>query len=61
MGPSSIPGRGTKILHTVGHGQKSKNLQIIDAGDGVQKREHCYTGVGIEIGTTAMENSLKFP
>ena len=39
----------------------SKNLQIIDAGDGVQKREHCYTGVGIEIGTTAMENSLKFP
>ena len=46
MGPSSIPGPGTKILQTVGHGQKIKNLHIIDAGEGVEKGEPSYTIVG---------------
>ena len=43
MGPSSIPGWGTKILQTVGHGQKIKNLQIINAREGVEKREPSRT------------------
>ena len=40
-----------------------KCLQIIDAGEGVEKREASYTvgGVPILIGTATMENSMEVP
>ena len=42
--------------HTGQNGHHQKNLQIINAGEGVEKREPSYTVVGMQTGTAAMEN-----
>ena len=38
----------------------SKNLQTINVGEGVEKREPSYT-VGMQTSTTTMENSVEIP
>ena len=39
----------------------SKSLQIINAGEGVEKKEPSYTVGGNIIGAATMENSMEFP
>ena len=39
----------------------SKNLQTINAGEGVEKREPSYTVGGNETSTASMENSVEIP
>ena len=36
----------------------SKNLQTINAGEGMQKAEPSYTLGGMSVGTSTMENSM---
>ena len=40
---------------------QSKNLQAINAGEGVEKREPSYTVGGNATSTTTMENSVEIP
>ena len=39
----------------------SKSLQIINAGEGVEKRESSYSAVGMQTGTPTVENSMEIP
>ena len=39
----------------------SKSPQIINAGEGVEKREPSYTVVGMQTNTATMENSVEIP
>ena len=39
----------------------AKSLQMINAAEGVEKREPSYTVVGMEIGAATVENSEEFP
>ena len=39
----------------------SESLQIINAGEGVEKREPSYTVSGNVNGTATMENSMEVP
>ena len=48
-------------MHTSQKWPSSKTLQIINAGEGVQKREPCYTVGGNVIGTATMEISIGVP
>ena len=40
---------------------RSKNLQVINAREGVEKREPSYTVVGMQTSTATMENSVEIP
>ena len=40
---------------------QSKNLQAINAGEGVEKREPSYTVGGMQTSTATMENSVEIP
>ena len=40
---------------------RSKSLQAINAGEGVEKREPSYTVGGMQTSTTIMENSVEIP
>ena len=59
--PSSIPGWGIKILQAMQCSQQQKSLQIINAGEGVKKKEYLYTVGGNVICADSMENSMEFP
>ena len=37
----------------------TKNLQTINAGESVEKRESFYTAYGMQLGTPTVENSIK--
>ena len=39
----------------------SKSLQIINAGEGVEKKEPSYTGGGKQTSTATMETSVEIP
>ena len=41
--------------------QQQKSLQIINAGEGVKKKEYLYTVGGNVICADSMENSMEFP
>ena len=41
--------------------QRSKTLQAINAGEGVEKREPSTLMVGIQTGTATMENNVEIP
>ena len=56
----SIPGQGTKIPHAAQHSQK-KSLQIINAGEGVEKKEPSYIVGGNVNWCSHLENSMEVP
>ena len=39
----------------------SKSLQIIKAGEGVEKRESSYSVVGMQTGIATVEDSMEIP
>ena len=40
---------------------RSKSLQVINAGEGVEKREPSYTVGGMQTSTATMENTVEIP
>ena len=48
-----------KTTSSWSEGPSSKSLQIINAGEGVEKKEPSYTVGGNLIGAATMENSME--